>query len=237
MSQKSLIEWTDATWNPVTGCTKVSPGCQNCYAERFAERWRGISGHSYEQGFDLRLWPERLNMPLKWKTSCMIFVNSMSDLFHEDIPLSYIKEVFKIMEQAWWHTFQIVTKRAKRLAEVALEIDWPSNVWIGVSVETSAYIWRIDMLENIPASIRFISIEPLLGHLDSLPLNKIDWVIVGGESGPNARSVNPEWVRSIRDQCLAKKVPFFFKQWGGANKKKSGRALDDRVWNEMPSIV
>ncbi len=234
MSVKSAIEWTDSTWNPVTGCTKVSLGCKNCYAEVFAERWRGIPGHHYEQGFDLRLWPDRLDVPLKWKRPRTIFVNSMSDLFHEKVPLSFIKKVFLTMEKASWHTFQVLTKRAERMVELAPDLNWPSNVWMGVSIETSKYLWRSDHLQNIPTGVRFLSLEPLLGPLGSIDLCGIDWVILGGESGPGARPMDPEWVREIREQCHANGIPFFFKQWGGVQKKKSGRVLDGRTWSEMP---
>lgn len=236
MSEKSAIEWTDSTWNPVTGCTKVSPGCKHCYAETFAERWRGIPDHPYEQGFDLRIWPERLDLPLSWKKPRIIFVNSMSDLFHEKVPLTFIRKVFRTMKKADWHTFQVLTKRAERLATVVPKLDWPSNVWIGVSVETTKYLYRIDMLRDIPGAVRFLSLEPLLGPLDQLNLTGIDWVIVGGESGPGARPLDPEWVRTIRDQCCDAGVPFFFKQWGGVQKKKAGRVLDGRTWDELPDL-
>jgi len=234
MGQKSTIEWTDCTWNPVTGCQKISPGCTNCYAETFAERWRGIPGHPYEQGFDLKIWPERLLQPLSWKQPRIIFVNSMSDLFHHDIPQSYIERVFQVMQQASWHTFQILTKRAERLLEISKILEWPENVWMGVSVENEDYKWRIEYLRETPAKTKFLSVEPLLGPIKRLPLSKMDWVIVGGESGPFARPVEIEWVRDIRDQCLKKNVPFFFKQWGGVQKKKNGRELDGTTWNQLP---
>lgn len=234
MSEKSSIEWTDSTWNPVTGCTKVSPGCKNCYAETFAERWRGIPGHPYEQGFDLRIWPERLSQPLTWKKPRHIFVNSMSDLFHEQIPLSFIKEVFQVMGKASWHTFQILTKRAERLAQAAGKLHWPGNVWMGVSIETPQFLWRVDCLRLVPSAVRFISIEPLLGPMGCMDMENINWVIVGGESGPRARPMDPTWVREIRDQCVKNRIPFFFKQWGGVQKKKNGRILDDRIWDELP---
>jgi protein gp37 len=216
MSEKSTIEWTDSTWNPVTGCTKVSPGCKHCYAEVFAERWRGIPGHPYEQGFDLRLWPDRLGLPLTWKKPRMVFVNSMSDLFHEQVPLAFIRAVFRTMQRASRHTFQILTKRAERLAAIAPELPWAPNVWMGVSVETAGYLWRADHLRRVPAAVRFLSLEPLLGPLGPLDLSGLHWVIVGGESGPRARPVEAAWVREIRDQCRAAEVPFLFKQWGGA---------------------
>jgi len=234
MSEKSNIEWTDSTWNPVTGCNKVSPGCKHCYAETFAERWRGIPGHPYEQGFDLRLWPDRLEMPLAWKKPRMIFVNSMSDLFHENVPLAFIQRVFTIMERASWHTFQILTKRSARLAELAPDLGWPPNVWMGVSIETAKYVWRADDLRKVPAAVRFLSLEPLLGPIEALDLSGIHWVIVGGEGGPGARPIEAKWVRQIRNQCLAAGVPFFFKQWGGVQKKKNGRVLDGRTWDAMP---
>ncbi len=233
MSDKSAIEWTDSTWNPVTGCSKVSPGCSHCYAETFAERWRGIPGHPYEQGFDLRLWPDRLNLPLTWKTPRTIFVNSMSDLFHEKVPLSFIRGVFEVMEQASWHTFQVLTKRSDRLLALAKELNWPPNVWVGVSVEAPEYVWRVDHLRPVPAAVRFLSVEPLLARIGRIDLKDIDWVIVGGESGPGARPMDAAWVREIRDQCVRDGIPFFFKQWGGVRKKKNGRILDGRTWDEM----
>lgn len=234
MSDKSAIEWTNSTWNPVTGCNKVSPGCKHCYAEVFAERWRGIKGHHFEQGFDLRLWPERLHLPLTWKKPRTIFVNSMSDLFHEEVSITFIKKIFRTVEKASWHTFQILTKRSKRMAELAPRLSWPPNVWMGVSIESADYLWRADQLREVPAAVRFLSLEPLLGPLGSIDLSGIDWVIVGGESGPGARPMDPKWVVEICDQCLQSAVPFFFKQWGGVQKKKTGRLLDGRTWDEMP---
>ncbi|MDH4350811.1 MAG: phage Gp37/Gp68 family protein [Gemmatimonadota bacterium] len=234
MAEKSAIEWTDSTWNPVTGCGKVSPGCKHCYAETFAERWRGIPGHPYEQGFDLRLWPDRLELPLTWKKPRTIFVNSMSDLFHEKVPPDFIQKVFSTMERAPWHTFQILTKRSERLAELAVDLIWPPNVWMGVSIETAKYRCRADHLRKVPAAVRFLSLEPLLGPLGTLDLAGIHWVIVGGESGPGARPIEAKWVREIRKQCRAAGVPFFFKQWGGVQKKKNGRVLDGRTWDGMP---
>ncbi len=233
MAQRSTIEWTEATWNPVRGCTKISPGCKHCYAERFAERWRGIPDHPYEQGFDLRLVPELLEQPLKWREPRVIFVNSMSDLFQKDVPVAFIKKVFKVMRKAEQHTFQILTKRADRLAEVADELVWPENVWQGVSVENQKYADRVDYLRRVPAAVRFLSVEPLLGPVD-LDLTDIHWVIAGGESGPGARPMKPEWVRSLRDSCREQGVPFFFKQWGGVRKHRTGRELDGRTWDEMP---
>ena len=234
MSVKSTIEWTDSTWNPVTGCSKISPGCKHCYAETFAERWRGIPGHHFEQGFDLRLWPERLDVPLSWKKPRTVFVNSMSDLFHEQVPFEFVRSVFRTMGRASWHTFQILTKRSERLAELAPRLTWPTNVWMGVSIETVDYLWRADHLREVPASVRFLSLEPLLGPLGVLDLSHIHWVIVGGESGPRARPMETAWVRDIRKQCRGEGVPFFFKQWGGTQKKKNGRSLDGRTWDGMP---
>ena len=233
MSGNSAIEWTDSTWNPVTGCSKLSLGCTHCYAETFAERWRGIPGHPYEQGFDLRLWPERLDLPLAWRKPRTIFVNSMSDLFHERVPLAFIRRVFRTMRKASWHTFQVLTKRAERLSTLAPKLEWPENVWMGVSVETSEYLSRLDNLRLVPAAVKFVSIEPLLGRLGSIDLSSVDWVIVGGESGPGARPMAPDWAREIRDQCTENGVPFFFKQWGGVNKKKNGRKLDGRTWDQI----
>ncbi|MFQ5597700.1 MAG: DUF5131 family protein [Nitrospiria bacterium] len=235
MSFNSEIEWTDSTWNPVTGCTKVSPGCKHCYAEVFAERWRGIPGHHYEQGFDLRLWAERLDLPLAWKKPRTIFANSMSDLFHEEVPLSFIKKVFRTMEKASWHTFQILTKRSERMLRLAPKLNWPSNMWMGVSIENNKYLWRADHLRETPAAVKFLSLEPLLGPLSAINLFGIDWVIVGGESGPGAQPMDPQWVIDIRDRCIKKDVPFFFKQWGGVQKKRTGRILEGRTWDEMPN--
>lgn len=237
MSDKSSIEWTNSTWNPVTGCHKVSAGCAHCYAERFAERWRGIPGHPYEQGFDLKLWPERLTLPLKWKESRTIFVNSMSDLFHQEIPLKYLKQVFEVMNKAHWHQFQVLTKRADRLEKYAAEITWTPNIWMGVSVESDRFTYRIDSLRKTKAYVKFLSLEPLLGPISNLNLKKIDWVIVGGESGAGARPIEKEWVVEIRKQCLRVKVPFFFKQWGGFYKKRNGRKLEGRTWDQMPKKV
>ena len=207
MSEKSAIEWTDSTWNPVTGCTKVSPGCKHCYAETFAERWRGTPGHPYEKGFDLRLWPSRVDMPLMWKRPRMIFVNSMSDLFHEKVPLPFIQRVFETIEKASWHTFQILTKRSKRLADLAPDLNWPPNVWMGVSIETAKYLWRADHLRQVSAAVKFLSLEPLLGPLGTIDLSGIHWVIVGGESGPGARprmesSEQKGFVRTARSPAV-----------------------------------
>lgn len=237
VAQNSSIEWTDSTWNPVTGCTKISPGCKHCYAETFAERWRGVPGHPYEQGFDLRMWPERLRLPLSWKKPRMIFVNSMSDLFHEAVPLAFISRVFKTMQEAHWHTFQILTKRADRLAELSGWLPWPINVWMGVSVESPRYLNRLERLRKAPAAVRFLSVEPLLARISLLELTGIDWVIVGGESGPGARPMEADWVRDIRNRCVGNGVPFFFKQWGGVRKGRAGRLLDGRTWDELPQPV
>src|SRR3954449_4222119 len=219
MADNSAIEWTEATWNPVTGCDKVSPGCAHCYAETFAERWRGIPGHPYEQGFDLRFWPERLEQPLKWRAPRVIFVNSMSDLFHEAIPVDYIVRVFDVMVEAEQHIFQVLTKRHDRLAELAPELPWPENVWMGVSIENKRWVERADRLREVPAAVRFISAEPLLGPLVGLDLAGIDWLIAGGESGPRHRPVREEWLVDLRDRCAASGVAFFFKQWGGRTSK------------------
>jgi protein gp37 len=232
--QTSAIEWTEATWNPVTGCSQVSPGCAHCYAKTFAERWRNTPGHPYEQGFDLRLWPERLEVPLRWRRPRAIFVNSMSDLFHEDIPLDFIHQVFATMRAADWHTFQILTKRADRMAELADQLDWAPNVWMGVSVENRRFVHRADALRTVPAAVRFISAEPLLGPLDDLELHEIDWLIAGGESGPRHRRIDPAWVRDLRDRCADDGVAFFFKQWGGTRPKSGGRELDGLHWDQLP---
>ena len=237
MADKSHIEWTEATWNPVTGCTKVSPGCKHCYAERLAKRLRAMGVEKYANGFQVTLHEDALSIPLQWKQPRIIFVNSMSDLFHKDVPLAFIQRVFAVMRQAHWHVFQVLTKRAERLAELAPKLEWPPNVWMGVSVETQQYTYRIDLLRTVPAAVRFLSLEPLLGPLPNLNLEGIHWVIVGGESGPGARPMRPEWVTEIRDQCLAASVPFFFKQWGGVNKKRAGRLLEGRTWDEMPAPV
>ena len=236
MGDKSTIEWTDSTWNPVTGCSKVSPGCKNCYAERLAARLHAMGNPRYQNGFEVTLHEDQLTLPLRWKQPRKIFVNSMSDLFHEAVPDDFILKAFKIMERADWHLFQILTKRSDRLAELASKLPWPDNIWQGVSVENADYTSRIDSLLKVPAAVRFISVEPLLGPIPSLPLTGISWVIVGGESGPNHRSIEKGWVRGIRDQCRRAKVPFFFKQWGGATPKAGGRSLDGRTWNEMPGI-
>ncbi len=234
MAQGSGIEWTEATWNPVTGCTKISPGCKHCYAERMAERLQAMRQPNYAHGFELTLQPHMLELPLRWKKPQTIFVNSMSDLFHPGVPLAYMREVFDVMARAHWHRFQILTKRAERLEELSPRLPWAPNVWMGVSVETARYTSRIDHLRGTGARVKFLSLEPLLGPLPGLDLSGIDWVIVGGESGPGARPMDPAWATDLRDQCQRASVPFFFKQWGGTNKKRAGRALDGRVWDEMP---
>jgi protein gp37 len=231
------IEWTDATWNPVRGCTKISPGCKHCYAERFSERFRGVPDHPFEQGFDLRLVPGKVDEPLRFKKAQRIFVNSMSDLFHPGVPSEYIQQVFDVMNRANWHQYQVLTKRAERLDELNGLIKWAANIWMGVSVENSDYLWRIDHLRRTNAHVKFLSIEPLLGPIRNLNLEGIDWVIVGGESGPGARRMEKEWVVDIRNQCAEANVAFFFKQWGGVFKKKAGRELEGRTWDEMPASV
>jgi protein gp37 len=236
VADRSTIEWTQATWNPVTGCDKVSPGCAHCYAETFAERWRGIPGHPYEQGFDLRLWQDRLEQPLKWKRPRLIFVNSMSDMFHERIPEEYVRQVFDVMGRASQHTFQILTKRHERLAELAPTIPWHPNVWMGVSIENRRFVHRADYLRGVDAAVRFISAEPLLGPLEGLDLDGIDWLIAGGESGPKHRRCDPDWIRTLRDRCDAESVAFFFKQWGGRTSKSGGRILDGRTHDEWPVV-
>jgi protein gp37 len=234
MAQGSSIEWTEATWNPVTGCTKISPGCKHCYAERMAERLQAMGQPNYKNGFDLTLQPQMLELPLRWRTPQTIFVNSMSDLFHDDVPLAYIQRVFDVMRRAHWHRFQVLTKRASRLAELDSEIEWTSNIWMGVSVESAKYVGRIDDLRRTHAHVRFLSLEPLLGPLPDLDLRGIHWAIVGGESGPKARPMDAAWAIDLRDQCRRARVPFFFKQWGGKNKKRAGRVLEGRTWDEMP---
>lgn len=237
MAQSSTIEWTEATWNPVTGCTKISPGCKFCYAERMANRLRAMGKDRYSNGFKLTLQPDALDAPVRWKKPRVIFVNSMSDLFHKDVPLEFIRDCFQIMKAASQHTFQVLTKRPDRTAELAEQLPWPPNVWMGTSVENAEYIHRIRSLRNVPAKVRFLSVEPLLGPIPRLPLAGIHWVILGGESGPGARPMQEEWVIQIRGQCLKRGVPFFFKQWGGTNKKRTGRLLEGQTWDEMPEIV
>ncbi|MEO2069433.1 MAG: phage Gp37/Gp68 family protein [Desulfurobacteriaceae bacterium] len=239
MAEKSLIEWTESSWNPITGCSKVSDGCKNCYAERLALRLKKMGVKKYRNGFKLTLHPESLDEPLRWKTPRMIFVCSMSDLFHKDVPEEFIKEIFRVMNDARMHTFQVLTKRAERLAEFADKVNWTSNIWAGVTVESEKYLYRVEYLRKVPAVVKFISMEPLLSPVSGLRkvIQGIDWVIVGGESGFNARPMKAEWVREIRDICEEFNVPFFFKQWGGVNKKKTGRELDGKIYDGMPSII
>jgi protein gp37 len=237
MSNHSPIEWTQATWNPITGCTKISPGCKHCYAERMSLRLRAMGQPNYRNGFDLTLQPQMIDLPLDWRRPRSIFVNSMSDLFHRDVPVAYIQRVFDVMRRANWHRFQVLTKRADRLAELDPDLDWPTNVWMGVSVESSRFVDRIDFLRATRARVKFLSLEPLLGPLPDLDWSGIDWAIVGGESGPGARRMEAQWVLDLRDQCARAGVAFFFKQWGGANKKKTGRALEGRHWDELPATA
>ncbi len=232
---ETSIEWTDRVWNPVTGCTKISPGCKHCYAERMAKRLAGMGQPNYRNGFRLTLQPQMLEVPLKWREPRRIFVNSMSDLFHVDVPLEYIQRVFDVMRRADWHQYQILTKRSERLRELSPFLKWPQQVWMGVSVESDKYVNRIDDLRQTKAAVKFLSLEPLLGPLPNLKLRGIDWVIVGGESGPGARPMDPAWVKDLRDQCRKADVPFFFKQWGGVRKKLTGRTLEGRTYNEMPA--
>jgi protein gp37 len=237
VSSKSKIEWTESTWNPITGCNKVSPGCKYCYAERMSKRLKAMGKPTYINGFNVSVHEETFNYPLYVRKPKLIFVNSMSDLFHESIPDEIILRLFDVMKKASWHTFQILTKRSYRLMEIDALIDWPQNIWAGVSVENNDYTNRIDHLRTTGAKIKFLSIEPLLGLIPELDLTDIDWVIVGGESGPKARKMEEDWVRVIRDTCILQQVPFFFKQWGGTNKKKNGRLLEGRTWDEMPSKI
>ncbi len=237
MSNRSSIEWTESTWNPVTGCTKVSPGCKHCYAERMAKRLKAMGQPNYANGFTLTLHEHSLELPLKWKRPQRIFVNSMSDLFHTNVPTWFIQKALDVMRSAHWHEFQVLTKRSERLLEMSSSLAWPDNVWMGVSVESQDYVFRIDDLRDTGAAIKFVSFEPLLGPLPKLYLNGIDWAIVGGESGPGARPMEREWVLDIKSQCQNEGVPFFFKQWGGVNKKKTGRLLEGRTWDEVPSTT
>ena len=234
MAIQSSIEWTESTWNPVTGCSKVSVGCSNCYAERIAKRLKAAGQRKYRNGFEVTLHPEALDEPYRWKKPRIIFVNSMSDLFHEEIPAEFIQDVFSVMIANKRHIFQILTKRSERLCELAPLLDWPQNVCMGVTIENNDYIGRADDLRTVGAAVRFCSLEPLLGPLPDLELEGIDWIIVGGESGPGARIMKSEWAIGIRDQCVAEGVPFFFKQWGGVNKKKAGRVLQGRTWDDYP---
>jgi protein gp37 len=234
MAQISRIEWTERTWNPVTGCTKISPGCKHCYAERMAHRLQAMGQARYQNGFRVTLQPDLVELPLRWREPCVIFVNSMSDLFSDGVPDDFITAVFDTMNRAPQHTFQVLTKRTVRLADIAPRLRWTPKIWMGVSVESEDYTFRIHDLRRVPAAVRFLSVEPLLGPIPRLPLSGIDWVIVGGESGPGARPMDPAWVRAIRDRCVSRDVPFFFKQWGGTNEKRTGRDLDGRTWDEMP---
>lgn len=236
MATNSSIEWTESTWNPVTGCTKISSGCKHCYAERMARRLQAMGQTNYRNGFKVTYHPETLGIPLRWKKPQMIFVNSMSDLFHREVPVTFIDEVFFTMNEARWHCFQVLTKRAGRLVQLAGRFQWTPNIWMGVTVESARHTNRIDELRKVHAAVRFLSLEPLLGPLPGLNLGNIDWVIVGGESGPGARPMKKEWVTDIRNQCFAANTPFFFKQWGGVQKKKAGRQLENRTWDEMPVI-
>jgi len=233
---KSSIEWTESTWNPLTGCSKVSDGCKHCYAERMARRLQAMGVDNYRNGFKLTMHPHVLRKPLEWKTPQLIFVNSMSDLFHWEVPTEFILQVFATMREAHWHVFQILTKRAKRLPKLDAQLEWTPNIWMGVSVENDKVTWRIDQLRQTNARVKFLSLEPLLGPLPSLNLTGLDWVIVGGESGPGARPMEEKWVLDIRDQCERERVKFFFKQWGGTNKKKAGRILDGRTYDAMPDM-
>ena len=238
MAQATEIEWTDATWNPVTGCTKIGPGCDNCYASRFAERWRGIEGHPYKQGFDLRLWPNRVDQPIRWRKPRLIFVNSMSDLFHKRVPVAFIDTVFDTMERADHHIYQVLSKRSSLMRRYVNHrypsTQAPDHIWLGVSIEDSDHIGRLEHLRQTNAQIRFVSFEPLLGSIGSVDLGGIAWAIVGGESGPKARAMNPEWPRALRDQCLNQDIAFFFKQWGGPRPKSGGRLLDGKTWDGFP---
>lgn len=237
MAAKSGIEWTESTWNPVTGCTKVSPGCKHCYAERLAKRLKAMGAKNYANGFSVTLHEHMLELPLRWKRPQAIFVNSMSDLFHDKVPAEFVAKVFGVMNAAHWHRFQVLTKRPERMLALQGGLHWTANIWMGVSVESDAYMRRIDLLRESGAHVKFLSLEPLLGPLRGLRLDGIDWVIAGGESGPAARAMDPDWVRDIRDRCVGAGTAFFFKQWGGVNKKRAGRMLDGRTWDEMPEAA
>lgn len=237
MATRSRIEWTESSWNPVTGCTKISPGCKYCYAERMARRLHAMGQPNYANGFQVTVHEHALDIPLRWRKPQTIFVNSMSDLFHKDVATDFILEVFDIMRRAHWHHFQILTKRSERLRDMSPLLPWRHNVWMGVSIEAAEYTFRADHLRTVPAAVKFLSLEPLLGPLPEIQFDGIDWVIVGGESGPNARPVQESWVVDIRDQCRNAQVPFFFKQWGGRNKKRAGRLLERRTWDEMPAAL
>ena len=236
MATQSAIEWTESTWNPVTGCTKTSAGCTHCYAERMARRLKAMGQSNYADGFRVTTHEHALELPLTWKRPQMIFVNSMSDLFHRKVPTQFIRRIFDVMNAADWHTYQVLTKRSERLRDLSPELPWAPHIWMGVTVENGDYISRIDDLRGTGATTKFLSLEPLLGPIPNLDLDGIDWVIVGGESGPRARPMHPDWARGIRDRCMASGVPFFFKQWGGTNKKKAGRVLDGETWSQMPPM-
>ena len=236
MASKSKIEWTESTWNPVSGCTKISRGCDNCYAERMAMRLKAMGTRGYENGFDVTLQPHALEKPLKMKKPQVIFVNSMSDIFHEKIPDEFIFQIFDVMNRAYWHTFQVLTKRPKRLAKMVDKLNWTDNIWMGVTVEANEYVDRVDYLRDCPAKIKFLSLEPLIDSVDKLDYTGIDWVIAGGESGYGARVMQKEWALEIRDRCENENIDFFFKQWGGVNKKKAGRLLDGKFYDEMPNV-
>ena len=233
----TTIEWTEATWNPVTGCSRISPGCTNCYAARMAKRLQAMGQPHYTNGFEVAIHQDALTIPSSWRRPQTIFVNSMSDLFHEEVPAEFIGSVFEVMVKADRHRYQVLTKRSQRLVDLAAQLPWPNNVWMGVSVESASYSFRLDHLRQTPAAVKFVSIEPLLGPIHGIDLSGIDWVIVGGESGPGARPMDPGWVQEIRDQCLDARVPFFFKQWGGRQKKRAGRLLDGRTWDQMPALL
>lgn len=237
MALQSSIEWTESTWNPVTGCSKVSPGCLNCYAERMARRLQAMGQPNYARGFEVALHEDMLELPLKWKKPQTIFVNSMSDLFHEDVPDDFILRIFDVMNRAKWHRYQVLTKRSARLLKLSPKLDWRPHIWMGVTVENQRCTARIEHLRQTDACLKFLSVEPLLGPVTHLDLTGIDWVIVGGESGPGARPMQPEWVTAIRDQCLTHEVAFFFKQWGGFNKKAAGRTLEGQLWSQMPDTT
>ncbi|MFZ0964667.1 MAG: phage Gp37/Gp68 family protein [Terriglobia bacterium] len=234
MATNSTIEWTESTWNPLTGCDKVSPGCKHCYAERMSHRLQAMGQPNYSNGFKLTLHEQALELPLRWKKPQTIFVNSMSDLFHKSVPVAFVLRAFDVMRRADWHQYQILTKRSDRLLELSPKLPWMPHMWMGVSVESEKYTFRIDHLRQTAAKVKFLSLEPLLGPLYDLDLERIDWVIAGGESGPGARRMDPEWVTGIRDQCVKANVPFFFKQWGGVSKKKAGRKLEGKTWDQMP---
>lgn len=237
MASKSSIEWTEYTWNPVTGCSKISPGCLNCYAERLAKRLQAMGQPNYTHGFKVSLHEHVLGIPFLWRKPAIVFVNSMSDLFHENVPLDFIQKTFDVMQRAAHHKFQVLTKRAERLTEICHLLPWPENVWLGVSIENADYQYRADYLRQTGAHTKFLSLEPLLGPLPALDLQDIDWVIVGGESGPRARPLEENWVLEIKEQCVAAAIPFFFKQWGGVNKKRAGRLLQGRTWDDLPEQV